>query len=303
MRGIVSLLSPGICTPPNSRPLAPWMVIRRTASRCCAAAGKLAQVAIIAEADKPAHTIEQARDGQPASGRLDPHEIEELPDRDAARAIGEVRRRPKARGDASAIEQQRREHGPGRGGLIEPIERGRELAERLTAGIAYAGDRLDMLEPAARRMLGRPQMIEDRRHIREGGREVGPAGNAHQAHGAPIDKDREQRQKILDLGPLEQTAQKQDRHAEPFEVLPDRRQLLVAGAEDRLVAIGVALAAKLLDRVGQGHLLLLSALHRAQLGLLTIGRRDPASRPLSASPARIVIAKPEKLATISGTER
>ena len=51
---------------------------------------QLAQVAIIAEADKPAHTIEQARDRQPASGRLDPHEVEKLPDRDAARAIGEI---------------------------------------------------------------------------------------------------------------------------------------------------------------------------------------------------------------------
>ncbi len=91
-------------------------------------------------------------------------------------------------------------------------------------------------------------------------REVGPAGDAHQAHGAPIDKDRKQRQKILDLGPLEQTAQKQHRHAEPLEILPDRRQLLVAGAQHRLVAIGVALAPHFLDRVGQGHRLLLGAL-------------------------------------------
>ena len=154
--------------------------------------------------------------------------------------------------------------------MVEAIERDRELGERLTAGIAYAGDRIDLLEPAARGVLGRPQMLEDRRHVREGRREVGPAGDAHQAHGAPIDKDGEQRQEILDLGPLEQAAQKQHRHAEPFEVLPDRRQLLVAGAENRLVTIGVALAAKLLNRVGQGHLLLLGALDGAQLGLLTM---------------------------------
>ena len=99
-----------------------------------------------------------------------------------------------------------------------------------------------MLQPAGRGMLGRPQMFEDRRHVREGVDEVGPAGNAYQAHGAPIDEDREQRQEILDLGPLEQTAQKQDRYAEPFEVLPDCRKLLIAGAEDRLVTVGVALA-------------------------------------------------------------
>ena len=154
--------------------------------------------------------------------------------------------------------------------MVEAAERGRELGERLAAGIADAGDRIHLLEPAARGVVGRPQMLEDRRHVRKGHGEVGPAGDAHQAHGAPIDKDGEQGQEILDLGPLEQAAQKQHGHTEPLEVLPDRRQLLIAGAEDRLVTIGIALAAKRLDRVGQGHLLLLGALHRAQLGLLTI---------------------------------
>jgi hypothetical protein len=55
-------------------------------------------------------------------------------------------------------------------------------------------------------MLDCPQMREDRGHIREGGNEVGPAGNAHQTHGAPVDKDREESQEILDLTALEQTA-------------------------------------------------------------------------------------------------
>ena len=51
---------------------------------------KLTQVTIVAETDKPAHPIEHTRDRQPAAGRLDPQEVEELPDRDTPRAIGEV---------------------------------------------------------------------------------------------------------------------------------------------------------------------------------------------------------------------
>ena len=128
-----------------------------------------------------------------------------------------------------------------------------------------------MPQPARRRVLGRPQMVEDRDHIGKGGGEVSPAGNAHQAHGAPIDQDREESQEILDLTPLEQTSQEEDRHAEPFQVLPDRRQLFVAGAQDRLVTIGVAVTPQLLDSVGQGDLLLLGALDRAQLGPMSIG--------------------------------
>ena len=187
--------------------------------------------------------------------------------------------------------------------MVEAVERDRELGERLTAGIADARDRIDMLEPAARGVLGRPQMLEDRRHVREGHGEVGPAGDAHQAHGAPIDEDRKQRQEILDLGPLEQAAQKQDWHAEPFEVLPDRRQLLIAGAKDRLVPVGVA-------RRGEAP-----QWHRP--GPLAVARRAApcATRAFDRWPSRsardrsprlrrcIVIAKPEKLATISGTER
>ena len=191
--------------------------MRRTASRCWRGRRQLAQVAIVAEPHEPAHTIEHAHDWQSAARRLDPQEVEKLPDRNPARAIGKVLGRAQAGGDARAIEQQRREHGPGRGRLVEPAEHGRELGERLATGIANARDRIGTLKPVAQRLLGRPQMFEGRRHVREGQGEVGPAGDSHQAHGAPIDEDRKESQEILDLTPLEQTAQEEDRHAQPFK--------------------------------------------------------------------------------------
>ena len=93
------------------------------------------------------------------------------------------------------------------------------------------------MEPSARRELGRAHVLEDRRHIGERGGEVGPAAEANQAHGAPIDKDRKQRQQVFDFGPLEQAAEEQHRHAQPFEVLPDRRELVVPGAKNCLFAV------------------------------------------------------------------
>lgn len=78
--------------------------------------------------------------------------------------------------------------------MVEPAEHGRELGERLVAGIADARDRIGMLKPVARGVLGHPQMFEDHRYVREGQGEIGPAGNPHQAHGASIDKDGEQGQ-------------------------------------------------------------------------------------------------------------
>jgi hypothetical protein len=51
-------------------------------------------------------------------------------------------------------------HGPWRGRLIEAIEYCREAGERRAAELVQSADRLVLPQPAARRMLDRPQMIK-----------------------------------------------------------------------------------------------------------------------------------------------
>ena len=45
---------------------------------------------VVAESHKPPHAIEQPDDGKPLTAGLDPKEVHELPNGDAARAFGDV---------------------------------------------------------------------------------------------------------------------------------------------------------------------------------------------------------------------
>ncbi len=68
---------------------------------------KLAQVALVAQAQEASNTVHQARDGQPAVCWLCTNKIQELPNRDAARAQADVIRRRKIGRDSGPIQQNR----------------------------------------------------------------------------------------------------------------------------------------------------------------------------------------------------
>ena len=239
--------------------------------------GDLAQVAVLAVPDQPAYAVEQPPHREPLAGGLYADEVHELPDRDPLRPLGGVAAGRDRGGGPRPVEQERREHVPRLGRLVEAAQRGSQCGHGRSP---LGGHPLDGVpaEPAVRDTVERAEVAQRRRQVGHRHREPGHAGRADQSHRPGIDEQGCQRGEVLDLGPFEEAAEEQHRDAQTLEVAGDLGKPLVARAEHGLIAPRVPGGAHLADAVGERSRLPVSGRHGAQLGEV------PARPPVGPEP-------------------
>lgn len=135
--------------------------------------------------------------------RLDPKEVHELPDGDAARAAGNRLGRGDVGGYSRPLQQEGGQHVPRVGDFSEPGQRCLQLRPRGPPRLAQ-DRRVDPRPPGwGLAVLRVPQGSDDRPDITEGQRKLRQGAGPDDAHSSGIHQQGQDRKQVLDLGPLE----------------------------------------------------------------------------------------------------